>query len=725
MLLLFVAISAIVQPHIPIATAEQTTTALTLYAHTDPSATSVGGRVLSILGNSTSHNSADVRDGLDFTLVPSLSNSLRLLGGISVRVWLLSHQSVRGTLTVGISEVAANASVTEIRSASVTVGLPSNVNYNVQFGLGPVDYEVRAGSTLRFSVQFTSTTGVPVMLLWDDPFVSTRLVLHVESIPRISLKITDSSGKASTIFPENATGPVKLVAEVSVEDPFHGINVRMVSLNVTNSTRFDLITNATMNLTSTVEFPFRLDYALPMHVPSGLFNVTVGVRDLAGRTFVTTRQIAVTPFYELILMVVDPQRRPLPSLNVSLYAGDQLIDQGVTNSSGTTVTRVPSSRVVGPTTVTIWSKGTLILSSPVDLTSDSVLQLTAEVYDWNIAVRLSTLGLPVPSATVSLHLNATLVASSVSDASGIAHFDSIPLRAYEITITSPLASGRFLNVTHSAEPSVTVLELQIPPSVLLMVAGLAILVASGVFVTTRYRMRRRRFENVAQLLGGSIPRSAVMMVVGPSGTGRSLLLQNILADAIEAGHACVYVSNSELPSKIREQLSRLGIKVQACEDQNRLRFIDAYSGEAGAVSREKHFVSSLKDLTTLGIQLTSCIEELGGVADVFFDLITPIVVSGDSERGFDFVRYYGARTTKPGGSFFYVATTTIDPTTLGRFEEASDCVLQVEKATGAGKIRGRLLVKKARGLEHERDWVGFKITSKGRIEFVSLPAEKR
>jgi hypothetical protein len=50
--------------------------------------------------------------------------------------------------------------------------------------------------------------------------------------------------------------------------------------------------------------------------------------------------------------------------------------------------------------------------------------------------------------------------------------------------------------------------------------------------------------------------------------------------------------------------------------------------------------------------------------------------------------------------------------------------LQTERYVGPGRVRSRLMVKKARGIEHEQDWVGLKITPAGRIEFVSLPAER-
>jgi KaiC/GvpD/RAD55 family RecA-like ATPase len=167
------------------------------------------------------------------------------------------------------------------------------------------------------------------------------------------------------------------------------------------------------------------------------------------------------------------------------------------------------------------------------------------------------------------------------------------------------------------------------------------------------------------------------------------------------------------------------LEVEACQRENRLRFVDAYSGGTGIVSSEKHSVPSPRDLTALGIQITSCLEEVGGVGDVFFDSLAPIVAAGDSAQAFNFVQYYGARIVKSGGTLLYIASTALEPELLSRFEEASDCVLQTERYVGPHKIRGRLLVKKARGLQHQEDWVGFRIASNGRMDFISLPAEKR
>jgi KaiC/GvpD/RAD55 family RecA-like ATPase len=519
---------------------------------------------------------------------------------------------------------------------------------------------------------------------------------------------------------------IRLIARVSTEDPFHGTNIRTAALTVTNSSGFQFIKNVPMNLTSETEMPSRVDYVLPITIPSGCFNFTVDVGDVANRIFRVSKNITITSFHTLGIMLLDSKRRPLPGVNITLSVGDQLIDEIETDSSGTAASEVPSSPSVGPLTLEAKKNGLVVLSRVVEVQSNLVIQLEVPLYDWDVAVRLPIVNSPIMGAQVNLYLNGTSVASADTDTNGLAHFLAVPLGSYDVKVASFVGTSEFTNVTHTAGQTVAALEVpvmsEIPESALLAVAGVAIVAVFAAATVSRRRRRTRRYKRVADLLGGTALERAVIMVVGPSGSGKSLLMLNILADSLQLGRRCLHVSNSELPSRIRDQLAKMGVDVHDDEQENKLRFVDAYSGEVGTRSSEMHAVSSPRDLTGLGIQITSCVEELGGTADVFLDSLGPIVESGGLARGLEFVRYYGARTTKSGGTFTYATTAAIGQELLDRLEESSDCVVQVERAPSKGRIRGRLLVKKARGLAHEEGWFGFKITSRGRMEFSSLPS---
>jgi KaiC/GvpD/RAD55 family RecA-like ATPase len=725
-LLLIIAL-AMLQSGLHAASGDPLTTEVTLYAHTDPTA----GRILTLNSNSTTRQAADARDGVAFTLVPPLSAPLRIRGEISVYVWLSSQISVRGTLRVALSEVMANASAVGITESDLTLAVPS-VPYppspypppTVIFGLAGIDHTLATGSTLRLEVQFSPVTAVPVSLLWDNPSTRTRLVLEVESSPTISLMITDSSGQVSKIFAQNETGMAQLMAKVSIEDAFNGTNVRTVSIRVTNSTGYALV-NIPMNMTSrTTTRPLRLEYVHPITIPAGNFNVTASVQDYAHRLFVATKKITVTRFCSLSLSLTDPQARPLPGLNVSLSTPlAQWSKEATTDSNGTSVSLVPS----GPITVQVRKSGVEMLSQEFELTSDTKLQLVLGLYDWTFLVSLQNLDVPISGARVALYLNGTLITSNSTDRNGLAIFKSMPPGTYNVTIFSPtwFASDTQLNNVTFLRSRRTEVSLPVYYEgwLLLLAAPIAIVAFFGAVVVAHRRAGRRGFKHVADLFGGVLPSSSVIMIAGPSGSGKSLLLQNILSDSLQLQRRCVYVSNSEMPSRIKGQLTKMGLDSERYENDNMLRFIDAYSGGSGVVPSEKHSVSSPRDLTGLGIQITSCLDEVGGVGDVFLDSLAPIAALGDSTKALNFVEYYGARIVKSGGNFLYVASDTIESDLLRRFEDSSDCVLQTERYSGPGKVRNRLLVKKARGIEHEHGWVGLKITPSGRIEFIVLPLE--
>jgi KaiC/GvpD/RAD55 family RecA-like ATPase len=725
LLLLIIALTML-QSGLHAVSADPVTTEVTLYAHTDPSA----GRILTLNPNSTTRQAADARSGVAFTLVPPLSAPLRILGEITVYVWLSSQISVRGTLRVAVSEVMANASEIGITESNLTLAVPS-VQYppsplpppTVIFGLAGIDHTLATGSTLRLEVQFSPVTAAPVSLLWDDPSTRTRLVMEVQSSPKISLTITDSSGQVSTIFAENGTAMAQLMAKVTVEDAFGGTNVRAVSIRVTNSTGYTFV-NSQMNMTSRTELPLRLGYIHPIIIPAGDFNVTASVQDYAHRLFVATKKITVTRFCSLSLLLIDPQSRPLPRLNVSLSTTSaQWNKEATTDSNGTTVSLVPS----GPITVQVRKNGVELLSQEFELTSDTKLQLVLGLYDWTFLVTLQNLGVPISGARVALYLNRTLIISNSTDGKGLAIFRSMPPGTYNVTVASPTwfaSDVQLSNVTllKSKETHVS-LPVYYQGWLLLLGAPIAVVAFFGAVAVTRRRTGKRGFKHVVDLFGGVLPSSSVIMIAGPSGSGKSLLLQNMLSDSLQLQRRCVYVSNSEMPSRIKGQLTKMGLDSERYENDNMLRFIDAYSGGSGVVSSEKHSVSSPRDLTGLGIQITSCLEEIGGVGDVFLDSLAPIAALGDTTKALNFVEYYGARIVKSGGNFLYVASDTIESDLLRRFEGSSDCVLQTERYAGPGKVGNRVLVKKARGMEHERGWVGLKIMPSGRIEFVALPAE--
>src|SRR5207249_4723073 len=138
----------------------------------------------------------------------------------------------------------------------------------------------------------------------------------------------------------------------------------------------------------------------------------------------------------------------------------------------------------------------------------------------------------------------------------------------------------------------------------IVVAGVAASGGSGGAML--YRRRRRKsylipFDHFSTMTGGGLDGGTVVAVEGNTGSGKTLLLEQLMAEDLRNGRPCVFVSTGDFPNSIRTNMKTMGVDVSGYEQNGLLTFVDGYSAEAGQESREKVFVPSIGDLTTLGI----------------------------------------------------------------------------------------------------------------------------
>src|SRR5260370_41648850 len=90
-----------------------------------------------------------------------------------------------------------------------------------------------------------------------------------------------------------------------------------------------------------------------------------------------------------------------------------------------------------------------------------------------------------------------------------------------------------------------------------------------------------------------------------TGSGKKLLLEQLMREDLRKGRPCVFVSTGEFPDNIRSNMKTMGADVGGYEQKGLLTFVDGYSAEAGQNSKEKGAIASLGDPTTLGIKMTA------------------------------------------------------------------------------------------------------------------------
>jgi KaiC/GvpD/RAD55 family RecA-like ATPase len=203
------------------------------------------------------------------------------------------------------------------------------------------------------------------------------------------------------------------------------------------------------------------------------------------------------------------------------------------------------------------------------------------------------------------------------------------------------------------------------------------------------------------------------MIIGDSGSGKSVLMQSLAYQSLKSGRGCIYVTNVEVPSNVRTTAIMLGMDLTEYESEGKLIFIDCYSSLSGTASKEKRSLASITDLTGLGILITRSIEEIGSTTDVYLDALTPLFTSLKTDYVLTFIESIGAKVKSYDGGLCTILGKSAEKETITRVEEVSDCVIETQLSESRTGQRRRLRVKKLRGHPYEDTWTRFTITNEG------------
>ena len=287
------------------------------------------------------------------------------------------------------------------------------------------------------------------------------------------------------------------------------------------------------------------------------------------------------------------------------------------------------------------------------------------------------------------------------------------------------------NIAYASPPSVSTFLL-VPPGYVpfpynlipYLIVG-AIGASGGVAGAVVYRRKRGRsylvpFDHFNTLTGGELSGGTAVTVEGNTGSGKTILLEQLMGEDLKRGRSCVFVSTSDFPNNIRSNMKMLGVDVTGYEQKGLLTFVDGYSAEAGQESREKIFIPSLGDLTTLGIKLTSAFPAPGFKGgSLYFDSLTPLASKARPESIVSFVQSVSAKVKGLGGKAFFAVGLGIDPVVQRQLEDTTDCIVQMEAFEEFGMRKRRLRIAKFRARKHQEAWSLFTIEDGRGIIFYS------
>jgi KaiC/GvpD/RAD55 family RecA-like ATPase len=301
---------------------------------------------------------------------------------------------------------------------------------------------------------------------------------------------------------------------------------------------------------------------------------------------------------------------------------------------------------------------------------------------------------------------------------GVAHFKNIPGGNYTVRADYFFATYQSpLNVIANGG---AIVRVPFPHRTITVIAALAIISVASVVLVRRRRgkLYPTGFKYFTELTHGGLPEACFTTIAGNSGSGKSVLLNSLAGEHLALGKS-VYITNTEYPDKIRENLIKLGVCTEADLKNDRVIFIDAYSAIGGGSSKEEFSIGSHTDLTNLGLNITKSLQIAGPEADVYLDSLNPLISALRIDYLINFLQSVAAKVKANNGKFCVTVGTGIESEDMTKLEEFSDCVIETQlQESGAGQRR-RLRIKKLRDKAYIDSWIRFQVEEKRGIVFLT------
>ena len=439
-----------------------------------------------------------------------------------------------------------------------------------------------------------------------------------------------------------------------------------------------------------------------------------------------TLPVVNSTYHKIWLQSLDAKDSPLSHANITILSNDLKYWTGFANSSGFVEALLSFSDEDQTYEIRVYWRDLLVNTASIGINEKSSIQLRCDVYDLDI--RISDLFYqPFNDAVVSLVNDSVLIYEGTTGPNGSTFFEQIPKGKYQLLISYDIKFLTFsiknyqktdlsLVENDAKELRVNYVSERFLSFFISLLILLPILIIGILKIKKKGKIYRLPFDFFNTIVRGEIPPSTAIMIVGNPSSGKTVLLEHLMNESMMKDRPSVFITNLDFPSKVRDSMKEFGFKKENVNLSNKIVFIDCYSETAGQKSSEQYSVSSLDDLTTLGIKISSCLNELGKGTDVFFDSLTPLFPILKQDFIVNFVHAMSAKVKGNEGRFFFTVSTGMEKEVLSKLESTSDCVIEVQLYEEEGNYFRKLRIKKMRKKHIER-WVDFSIEDRKGIVF--------
>ncbi len=198
------------------------------------------------------------------------------------------------------------------------------------------------------------------------------------------------------------------------------------------------------------------------------------------------------------------------------------------------------------------------------------------------------------------------------------------------------------------------------------------------------------------------------MLVGPLGSGKTTYAEAFLAEGLSLGFPAVFITTDVSPRVIRNDMSRHGWPIEACEKAGQFKFIDAYSERMGAPkTTAAHSLSKIDDISELGIVLSEAVENLV-CARVALDSLSTLILHSNAETMPRSMQRLSGRVTQGSHSIMLLLEEGVhDEKTYATYSYLTDAVLKFKVDETGPEPVYHVKLERMRGSPASKSWRKF------------------
>jgi circadian clock protein KaiC len=198
-------------------------------------------------------------------------------------------------------------------------------------------------------------------------------------------------------------------------------------------------------------------------------------------------------------------------------------------------------------------------------------------------------------------------------------------------------------------------------------------------------------DDVDAMFGGGLFRDAMVLISGPTGTGKTLMVTQFIAQAAAEGKRAILFSFEESRGQLIRNAASWGMDLASCEEQGLVRIIARYPERM-----------SLEDLL---VQMRSEIEDFGPQR-IAVDSLTALERSSTMKSFQEFVVALTGYVKKREAAGVFTNTTAMllggQTATETHLSTTTDAILLLRYIESQGTVKRGMLVLKMRGSNHEK-----------------------